>query len=774
MKKLLTILLCAVLTVSMAGCSTSASQSGSGDNSTAAGASDGTESDSSDASGNAGSDGAGTSGGSDVSGSSGIDAGGSDTSGKSGSDGSDTSGSLDSDGSGTADADGAGNSNGTLTTVEGLDTSDMFTDRDKETSYDEHTATIITLNGTSAQCDDSAVSIDGTTITLSAEGTYIISGTLTNGQIIIDADKNDKLQLVLDNADISCESSAAIYVRNADKVFLTLAPGSENTLATTGEFVAIDDNNIDGVIFSKDDLTLNGSGTLTVSSATGHGIVSKDDLVVTSGTYIIDAASHGLTGKDSVRILDGTYTLTTGKDGIHAENTEDTSLGFIYIAGGSFVISAQTDGLDSGSILQVDDGTFDMTTGGGSANASTHSDGSFNEDWGGWGRGRGGMEPSAQSNDANGKIDAAGQTDTVDKTGDAGNQTDAARKTVASGQADDAVDAASSSAKGLKAETLLLINSGTFNIDASDDALHTNGNLCICDGTFEISTGDDGMHADAQLVIEGGVIHIAKSYEGIEGMTIDINGGDITLVASDDGLNAAGGNDQSSLNGRPGQDNFSQSDNVYIRITGGKLNIDASGDGIDSNGNLYITGGETYVCGPTNSANGALDYDGQATISGGSLVAVGASGMAQNLSDAQNQGAILVNTSQTQAAGSTVTLSDSDGNTLITYTPAKQYNSVIISCPGITEGSDYELTMGTETTSITMDSLIYGTGSGMGMPGGMGGNDMRSGGMPSGDGTMPEDGMMPGNGTVPGDGTLPEGGSFPGGTAPGIVSESKQ
>lgn len=691
LKKLLTLLLCVVLAISVTGCNATA-QDGSGANAT----------------------------GSDA-GSSNENGSGAGSSNENGSDaGSSSAGGSDTDGS--------------AATVEGLDITDMFTDRDKETGYDEATATVISLNGTSAQCDDSAVSIDGTTITLNTEGTYIISGTLDNGQIIIDAEDTDKLQLVLNNADISCETSAAVYVRNADKVFLTLAPGSENTLSSTGEFIAIDDNNIDGAIFSKDDLTLNGSGTLTVSSACGHGIVSKDDLVITSGTYIIDAASHGLAGKDSVRILDGNCTLTTGKNGIHAENTDDASLGYIYIAGGSFVISAQTDGLDAGSILQIDDGTFDMTTGGGSANASTHTDGSFNENWGGWGRGRGQMEPQADNADNTTQADTAGQTATSTQA-----------------------DTASSSAKGLKAETLLLVSSGTFDIDSSDDALHTNGNLSIKGGTFEISSGDDGMHADAQLIIDGGTIHISKSYEGIEGMTIDINNGDISLVSSDDGLNAAGGNDQSSLGGRPGQDDFSASDNVYIRITGGTLNIDASGDGIDSNGNLYITGGETYVCGPTDSANGALDYNGQATITGGILVAVGASGMAQNLSDAQNQGAILVNTSQAQAAGSTVTLSDSNGQTLISYTPSKQYNSVVISCPGITQGADYELTAGTETTSITMDSLIYGAGSGMGMPGGnMGGKGMRSGGgMPADGGAVPGDGTVPADGSFPGDGTAP-------------------
>lgn len=591
---------------------------------------------------------------------------------------------------------------------EKLNADDMFTDRDKETGYDESTSTLITLDKTLAQCEDSSVIIDGSTVTISEEGTYILTGVLDNGQIIIDTKDTAKVQLVLNNVSINCDTSAAIYVRQADKVFITLAPDSTNTLSNTSEFIAIDDNNIDAVIFSKDDLTFNGSGTLTVQAAFGHGIVSKDDLVITGGTYVIDAASHGLSGKDSIRILDGTLTVTSGKDGAHAENAEDTSLGFIYIAGGSFTINALTDGFDAGNILQIDGGVFNITSGGGSNADLTSQD---------------------------------------------------------------------ISAKGLKAAAGLLIYNGTFTIDAFDDALHSNGSIVIENGTFQLATGDDGMHADAALIINDGTINISKSYEGLEGLTIDINGGTITLTASDDGLNAAGGSDQSNANGRMGADMFAVTEDAYIRITGGVITIDASGDGIDSNGHLYITGGETYVNGPTSGADGALDYDGTATISGGILVAAGSSGMAQNLSSAENQGAILVNTTQYQTAGSTITLSDADGNTLLTFSPQKQYNSVVISCPGIKEGETYELTMGSETASVTMESLIYGTGGmgggmrggmdngmggGAGKPGNSSGGGMRGGmqapgdGMAAPDGDMqtPSDGMAApdGNMQAPGDG----------------------
>lgn len=202
----------------------------------------------------------------------------------------------------------ASNSSSSATTVSNatsIYTSDMFTNRDKEIGYGESTSVKLTLNGDSISSSSSSVAISGSTATISEEGIYIISGTLDDGMIIIDADKNAKIQLVLDNASINSSTSAAIYVCKADKVFITLAAGSENTLSNGGEYIAIDDNNIDAVIFSKDDLTLNGSGILTINAGTGHGIVSKDDLVITGGTYNITAAGHGLSAKDSIRIADG-------------------------------------------------------------------------------------------------------------------------------------------------------------------------------------------------------------------------------------------------------------------------------------------------------------------------------------------------------------------------------------------------------------------------------------------------------------------------------------
>lgn len=195
-----------------------------------------------------------------------------------------------------------------------LDAADMFTKRDKQSDYASEDATEITLSDSKSTCDSPAVRVSDNQITITRTGTYVLSGSLTNGQIVVDA-SGEKVQIVLKDASINCDTSAAIYVKSADKVFVTLAENTSNTLTNTKDFVAIDDNNIDAVIFSKSDLSLNGSGTLTIHAAYGHGIVSKDDLVITSGTYDITAARHALSGKDSVRIADGDFTLNAKKTG---------------------------------------------------------------------------------------------------------------------------------------------------------------------------------------------------------------------------------------------------------------------------------------------------------------------------------------------------------------------------------------------------------------------------------------------------------------------------
>ena len=258
------------------------------------------------------------------------------------------------------------------TTVTVGDDTEADASETDETKADENQADESETDGTKADKSEtnetkaasSGVSISGNIITISKEGTYVLSGALSEGQIVVDAD-SAKVQLVLDNVDITCASRAAIYVKNADKTFITLAEDSENILMNTAEYEAIDANNIDAVIFSKDDLTLNGKGTLTINSEYGHGIVSKDDLKLVSGTCNITAKNHALSGKDSVRIAAGTYNLTSGKDGIHSENADDDEKGFVYIASGDFTIESTGDGIDASYVVQIDDGDFEITAGGG-------------------------------------------------------------------------------------------------------------------------------------------------------------------------------------------------------------------------------------------------------------------------------------------------------------------------------------------------------------------------------------------------------------------------
>lgn len=505
-------------------------------------------------------------------------------------------------------------STSTDSSAQGIDVSNMFSDRDKEIGYDEENSTVIKLSDDSTTCDSDAVQISGNTVTIIDEGTYILSGTLTNGMVIVDAEDTDKVQLVLDGVDITSAESAAIYVREADKVFITTASDSQNTLTNGGTYTAIDDNNIDAAIFSKSDLTLNGAGSLTITAKAGHGVVSKDDLVLTSGTYQIDAASHGL----------------SGKDGIHAESADDTSLGFVYLADGTFDITSDGDGISAGNWLQADGGVYTVKAGGGSENV--------------------------QKSDGEWQFGPGQQTESTDTT------------------EEDTV-----SMKAIKAAGELILKGEKYSLDSADDTIHSNANITISDGEFTLASGDDGIHADSATTISGGTIDITESYEGIEGLSID------------------------------------------------------------------ITGGETYVSGPTNDGNSALDYNGTGTVTGGIFIAAGSSGMAENFGDSSTQGVMMV-TVNSQAAGSAVSLSDSSGNELVSWTPEKEYTSVIISCPEITTGQEYTLTTGSDTTQITMDSIVYGSGSGMGGNPGNGGGPGNGGDM----GQKPDDGN--GTGKGPGDG----------------------
>ncbi len=467
----------------------------------------------------------------------------------------------------------------------------------------------------------SGVSISGNIITITKEGTYVLFGALSEGQIVVDAD-SAKVQLVLDNADITCASSVAIYVKNADKTFITLAEGSENILMNTAEYEAIDDNNIDAVIFSKDDLTLNGKGTLTINSEYGHGIVSKDDLKLVGGIYNITAENHALSGKDSVRIAEGTYNLTSGKDGIHSENADDDEKGFVYIASGDFTIESTGDGIDASYVVQIDDGAFDITAGGGAENATkTHNDmpgGATRDNMGGGapgGAAQDGEAPSGDkpSGDGSEKSDSGsasgkqtGQTPPDRPDGDSfdgsrpdekasdntggqtaqtppdkpGTDTSDGQKSDKNSQSKDIADntTASSASSDTGSESSSSAspdadseNNSSTSSDAdstSTKGIKSDGALYVNGGTFTINSADDSFHSNSDATINDGTYTISSGDDGIHAdSALLVNGGTITVIESYEGL-----------------------EGLNITINDGKIDITASDDGMNAAGGNDASG----------------------------------------------------------------------------------------------------------------------------------------------------------------------------------------
>ena len=491
---------------------------------------------------------------------------------------------------------------------------EYFSDRDIDPSYDESEAIEITLNKDSASCDSSSVDIDGSKITIKKEGIYVLSGSLSDGQIIVDVDDKEKVQLVLNGVDISCSNSACIYVKNADKTFITLAEGTENKLSDTGSAYETDgDEKVDGVVYSKDDMTFNGEGSLEISAGYNHGIVGNDDVKFTAGTYQITATGNGVKANDSLRILDGSFNIESKDDALHTSNGDEDGRGYVYIAGGSFNLTPE----------------------------------------------------------------------------------------------------------------------------------------------------DDGIHAEKDLIINDGTIKVAKSYEGLEGATITINGGDIDILATDDGMNATGtnpfeNNTASEGDTFPGESPSGMDDvewdfdgkfgrgfggggmmdvveDAVLTINGGDIYVNAAGDGVDSNGYLYIYGGTLIVDGPTNDGNGPLDTGYEGYVNGGTVIVAGSSGMAENFSSESSQYSILYNFSETLSEGTEVQLLDSSGNVIVTHTFAKSGNSIVFSSADIKNGT-YTIKAGDLEDTIEVTAVATSAGAAGGF-GGAGGN----GGFGGFDGNKPDD-----------------------------------
>ena len=456
----------------------------------------------------------------------------------------------------------------------------------------------------SGQNSDS-VKVSGNTITITKAGIYRLSGTLTEGQILVEAGDKDDVQLVLDGFSISNSETAPIYVKTSGNFILDLEAGTENTVDDKREAVSSTDSTSkeeipDAAIYSKSDLYIIGTGTLTVNGGYADGIHGKDLLMVSEQvTLNISAAEHGINGKDSLEI-----------------------------------------------------------------------------------------------------------------------------------------------------------QAGTFNISSGEDALHSKGDVIISDGTVNISAEDDGIHAETALIINGGKVNVTESYEGLEGLSVTINGGEVSVTASDDGINSAGGSDTSD-------DIFAVTDGAAITINGGAVYITAAGDGIDSNGNVVITGGEIYVDGPEMDGNASLDYNGTATITGGSFALTGSSGMFQSFSEDSTQAQIIVYYSEKQAAGTEITVTDSEGNVIYHNADStKAFTAFLLSDSELKDGETYTVKTGDQEETVTIDGLTGTIGErssnmmGGHMGGGPGGRGQGGPGMKGQGGNPPEMGDSGNSGQM---GNPPEG-----------------
>lgn len=570
----------------------------------------------------------------------------------------------------------------------------------------------ITLSPDGSKSTDASVRIDGQTVTITQEGTYQIAGTLDDGALIVESAENAKITLVLGGVSIKNSTGAAIQIATADDVTIDLAEGTTNVLQS-GEEVDIatateSEEASGGALQSKVDLKIKGKGSLTVLGYLNNGIHCTKDLKIKSGNISVTALGHGIKGKNSVTVSGGTVTVTSGKDGITSDETENEEKGFVTIENGEIIITSVGDGVSAETTLTVTGGVISIISGGGSANAQQKTDNM-----------RGWWDFDNSASDDN-----------------------------------------SVSCKGLKAGKALVISGGSITIDAQDDALHTDGDMTISGGECILSTGDDGAHAALSLTVLDGKITVLTSYEGLEANQITLADGELDITATDDGINANGGSDGfsggfgggmgGSFGGRrndtnnhsgdmtppdgnapsgnpptmPGQDaaDSTTTDDTtdkqpVLLITGGKITVNADGDGLDSNGDLRVEGGDITINGPSNGGNGALDIGtengGAGVIAGGTLIALGTSSMTENFGSTSTQCAFLV-TMNSFGAGETITITDSQGNVLYTGVTVKSANSVVFSSADLVVGETYTVTIGSNSATVTQSSTVVGNSNGFG------------------------------------------------------------
>ena len=551
-------------------------------------------------------------------------------------------------------------------------------------SYDGQADTIVTLQKNTATVDGSGVKVEGSTVTFTAQGTYLLSGEW-QGQLIVDTPDQEKVKLILNGVSIHCTNGPALQVNTAaKKVVLYSAKDSVNLFSDGANYYTeAEDGSSSGLpnacIWSAEDLKLDGQGSIYITGNCDKGINTKDDLEIAGGTVYVSAVGAGVRGNDSIEISAGQLHVTSSMaDGIKTSNS-DEGKGNLSISGGEIYVDCFGDGISASAALTVSGGTIAIVTKGTVDTSSASSSSSSSSGWGGGGRPGGGGHG-----------------------GPGGMQEGNPNKS-------------STSAKGLKSEGLLLITGGNITVDCTDDALHSNTALQIDNGNLYLSANDDGVHAENSVIINGGTIEIAKSYEGVEAIEITVNGGTIRLNSSDDGLNACGGSSMMGGGfGRPGQSSESTTatdETPLLTFHGGYTVVNASGDGIDSNGCINVTGGTVIVYGPTDNGNGPIDHGDartdQLTISGGTLLAIGSSGMADT-AVGQDYGVIAFMMRSAFPANTTMGIFDSDGNLIMAFEAPKAFASVVLSCAEVQSKAKYTVGYDGTLTGELQDGIAIG------------------------------------------------------------------
>ena len=594
----------------------------------------------------------------------------------------------------------------------------------------------ITLSPDGSTSTDASVRIDGQTVTITQAGTYQIAGTLDDGALIVESAENAKITLVLGGVSIRNSTGAAIQIGTADDVTIELEEGTTNVLQS-GEEVDIaaateSEEASGGALQSKADLKIKGKGSLTVLGYLNNGIHCTKDLKIKNGNISVTALGHGIKGKKSVTVSGGTVTVTSGKDGITSDETENEEKGFVTIEGGEIIITSAGDGVSAETTLTVTDGVISIISGGGSANAQQKTDNM---------RGWWDFDNSASDDDsvsckglkAGKALVISGGSITIDAQDDA-----------------------------LHTDGDMTISGGECILSTGDDGAHAELSLTVLDGKITVLTSYEGLEAN-QITLAGGDLDITASDDGINanggsdgfsggfggsfgggsggmggsfgGRRNDTNnqGGDTTppdnnnmtppdnsnMQTPPDG-NAPSGNPP-TMPGQDAADSTTTDDTTdkqpVLLITGGKITVNADGDGLDSNGNLRVEGGNITINGPSNGGNGAIDIGtengGAGVIAGGTLIALGTSSMAENFGSTSTQCAFLV-TMNSFGAGETITITDSQGNVLYTGVTVKSANSVVFSSADLLVGETYTVTIGSTSATVTQSSTVVGNSNGFG------------------------------------------------------------